>query len=359
MMPAWPLVAVAASFVHGPHASFGAARAVRAARHCTAAAAPNPDPYSVLGVGRSATAAEIKRAYRKLALRNHPDVNKAADAGEVFARIAAAYSILSDPKQRAVYDSAPRRAAAGSRWSSTTPRRRPTGGGGQRSAYGEYDAGAAASARAERARRARERERAEADAVAGDSFGALLGDLVGKVVGEGLGKGDWISLLEDLSPGSPAELDELLRVGDAAALEAELEESRFVARTLNVRIERLVEEARRIDTEARSWAARPSTGPPGSVGGELERQLRKEARAKRARADEARRLLSRCRERERRLSARLDDVRAGRGARGAGRAAAPGPGARASPPPGARPSARKRLPSVEEELRRMKREMDK
>ena len=51
------------------------------------AAAGDPDPYNVLGVKRDATPAQIKQAYRKLALRSHPDVNKAPDAEEQFTKI--------------------------------------------------------------------------------------------------------------------------------------------------------------------------------------------------------------------------------------------------------------------------------
>ncbi|MDO8932755.1 MAG: J domain-containing protein [Rhodocyclaceae bacterium] len=62
------------------------------------------DYYEVLGVGRDADAKAIKDAFRKLALKYHPDRNKAPDAEERFKEIAAAYAILSDPKKRAEYD---------------------------------------------------------------------------------------------------------------------------------------------------------------------------------------------------------------------------------------------------------------
>ncbi|GAV78296.1 DnaJ domain-containing protein [Cephalotus follicularis] len=62
-------------------------------------------PYEVLGVSPSATAGEIKRAYRKLALRYHPDVNKEANAQEKFMRIKHAYNTLVNSESRRKYDS--------------------------------------------------------------------------------------------------------------------------------------------------------------------------------------------------------------------------------------------------------------
>lgn len=62
------------------------------------------DYYEVLGVPRSATTAEIKSAYRKLALEWHPDRNKSANANEKFKEINEAYAVLSDPKKRETYD---------------------------------------------------------------------------------------------------------------------------------------------------------------------------------------------------------------------------------------------------------------
>ena len=62
-----------------------------------------PDLYIVLGVARSATAADLRRAYRRLALAHHPDRAGAASAA-TFATIADAYRVLSNPLARSTYD---------------------------------------------------------------------------------------------------------------------------------------------------------------------------------------------------------------------------------------------------------------
>lgn len=63
------------------------------------------DPYAVLGVERTASDAEIKKAYRRLARKNHPDVNPGdAGAQKRFQEIAAAYEILKDPARRKRFD---------------------------------------------------------------------------------------------------------------------------------------------------------------------------------------------------------------------------------------------------------------
>ncbi|MFI5913363.1 DnaJ C-terminal domain-containing protein [Dactylosporangium sp. NPDC051541] len=67
-------------------------------------AAERRDFYEVLGVPRTATAEEIQRAYRTLARRNHPDVNKEPGAEDRFKDITEAYDVLSDPKSRRKYD---------------------------------------------------------------------------------------------------------------------------------------------------------------------------------------------------------------------------------------------------------------
>ncbi len=62
------------------------------------------DLYKILGVGRSSSEADIKRAYRKLSLKYHPDKNPSPDAAEKFAELGTAYEILSDKEKRRTYD---------------------------------------------------------------------------------------------------------------------------------------------------------------------------------------------------------------------------------------------------------------
>jgi len=62
------------------------------------------DYYAVMGVERDAPQDEIKRAYRKLARKYHPDVSKEADAEARFKELGEAYEVLRDPEKRAAYD---------------------------------------------------------------------------------------------------------------------------------------------------------------------------------------------------------------------------------------------------------------
>ena len=117
------------------------------------------DYYKTLGVSKTATADEIKKSYRKLARKYHPDANKGdAKAEERFKEISEAYNVLSDEKRRKEYDEA--RSLFGSGGF-----RRPAGAGG---GFGGFDLGDLFGGGAE----------------AGAS-GGRLGDLLGGMFGSG------------------------------------------------------------------------------------------------------------------------------------------------------------------------------
>ena len=62
------------------------------------------DYYQILGVPRHADEGEIKKAYRKLARKYHPDVNQGADSEEKFKQVNEAYEVLKDADKRQAYD---------------------------------------------------------------------------------------------------------------------------------------------------------------------------------------------------------------------------------------------------------------
>ena len=76
--------------------------------------------YRILGIPQNATEAQIKKAYRKLALKLHPDKNSAPHADEAFKAVGLAYGTLSDPQKRTIYD----------RYGEEDPDNRGGGGGG-------------------------------------------------------------------------------------------------------------------------------------------------------------------------------------------------------------------------------------
>lgn len=82
------------------------------------------DYYQTLGVSRTATAEEIQRAYRSLARKHHPDVNKEAGAEKQFKEISEAYEVLKDPEKRKRYD------ALGENWRQGQEFTPPPGWGG-------------------------------------------------------------------------------------------------------------------------------------------------------------------------------------------------------------------------------------
>eukprot|EP00929_Paragymnodinium_shiwhaense_P083531 TRINITY_DN44566_c0_g2_i1.p1 TRINITY_DN44566_c0_g2~~TRINITY_DN44566_c0_g2_i1.p1 ORF type:complete len:463 (-),score=139.80 TRINITY_DN44566_c0_g2_i1:390-1778(-) len=119
------------------------------------------DPWKVLGVQPGASMSEIKRAYRRRALKEHPDVNKAPDAKERWNELSQAYEVLSDPQKQKAWEAAQRGASSsgsarsgGRAWSSGSS----STGARQAAMDAQYDTG-------------------------GDSLGAIFGDFL-----EGLGR---------------------------------------------------------------------------------------------------------------------------------------------------------------------------
>lgn len=94
------------------------------------------DYYKTLGVDRSASADEIKRAYRKLANKHHPDKNKNnPNAAEQFAKVSEAYEVLSDKDKRAKYD------RLGANWQQGEQFQPPPGFEGFANAFGQGGGG--------------------------------------------------------------------------------------------------------------------------------------------------------------------------------------------------------------------------
>ena len=87
----------------GCHWPMGNQRRLRTALRSTKSGRVFVDHYEVLGVAAAAEPAEIKRAFRALSRKYHPDVNPDSEQ-EIYRRITASYNILSDPERRALYD---------------------------------------------------------------------------------------------------------------------------------------------------------------------------------------------------------------------------------------------------------------
>lgn len=218
-------------------------------------AAASPDFYEVLDVTRDADGAAVKRAYRRAALKNHPDVSKAPDAKERFMRVQQAYSVLSDPTKRASYD---RRSSTG--FSSSTSSSWP--GGSDASGFDPSDY----------VRRWRENNPMPNDL--NDSFGSIFSDLFSGVAGAASGASrpgimdDFVEFLEKQVEGFGVNssgyasdddddgLDDILQSSDVDVLQAEIEDTRFVLEQLETRLSKLDEEATSLRRRADEWGAR-------------------------------------------------------------------------------------------------------
>lgn len=322
------------------------------------------DAYKVLDVERDADATTIKKAYRRAALRNHPDVSKAPDAKERFMEIQEAYAILSDEKKRRSYDRA---------------------GGGTSSGFGGFEDFAArantgatnfSSEAADFARKWREKNPMPEDL--NDSFGSIFSDLfsgVSGAVGDRAGStprivDDFVEFLEnqvggvsrggasgyDSDGSSDDGLEEVLAKGSVEVLEAELEDTQFLLAQLRAREARLEEESGKVERRASEWARR-STRSKEELGfyareeaREREKELKEEVSRLRKRRKKVQRHVAAQEKRVARIKEAISERRRrdAAGKTGSSRAGTASTGSQ---------SKEQRLRDVDEELQRMKREM--
>ncbi|KAG5177667.1 hypothetical protein JKP88DRAFT_202323 [Tribonema minus] len=322
-------------------------------------AAPQGDLYAVLGISDAATKDQIKRAYRKAALKSHPDVSDAPDARVKFMRIVEAYEVLYNDKKRADYDRKRRMGSGGrSANGSGSKSYSPYSSSWSTSSSSSYDPAAAA----ERERRWREQNPTRDDI--DDSFTKIFGDVLKKVVttaagGRGIVE-DFVEFLESQVDGfsaGGAELDDLIARGTTEELRAEADNARLLARQIKKKLVSVGEECLAAERAAAAGGAASALTED-----ELDRQMERVDRAAglRARYDGLKAYLRRADARLRRIERRLDQIDMGFSDGGAGRGgkyggAAGGGGAKgtASVPPG-----RSMInPAVENELDMLKKKM--
>lgn len=322
------------------------------------------DAYRVLEVERDADARTIKKAYRRAALRNHPDVSKAPDAKERFMEIQEAYAILSDEKKRRSYD----RTGGGS-----------TGGfGGFEDFAARANTGATdfSSGAADFARKWREKNPMPEDL--NDNFGSIFSDFVSGVsgaVGDRAGSApgivdDFVEFLENQvggasrgaasgydSDGSGDDgLEEVLAKGSVEVLEAELEDTTFLLTQLRARESRLEEEGSKVDKRASDWARRSARSKE-----ELGFSAREEAREREKELkEEASRLRKRRKKVQRHITAqekRVARIKEAIAARRRRDAAGKSGTSRTGPVSTGPQSKEQRRRDVDDELQQMKRDM--
>lgn len=308
-------------------------------------AANTPDWYKILSVERDATAAEIKRAYRRAALKNHPDVSSAPDAADRFMRVQEAYAVLSDASKRAAYD----RRSQFDGWAREGSRSNRTDDFG-------FDS-------SEYARQWRERNPMPEDI--GDSFSSIFSDLFSNV--KSAVDADSPGIMEDFveflernvgaqsADGAEDSLDDVLRSTDETVLACEEEDALFLQSQLKTRGAKLREQIAAASGRAQDWARRADSADrrrdyaTRDAARESEVDLGKEVRRLEARLRKVDGMVREQEKRVKKIRKRLDEVR--NGARDTSRAGRGGGVTSGSRDGGSRKEA------IDEELERMKREM--
>ena len=231
------------------------------------AAPSSTDYYTALEVEESASQMAIKRAYRRLALKNHPDVSKDPNAKEKFMQIQEAYAVLSDSSKRKSYDRS--KAGVGAAWSDV-------GKSAQQAARDVEDY----------VKRWREKNPFPEDL--DDNLGSIFNDVVSSVASAFSGTSgssgsssskeqnqkqpsivnDFVEFLEKQVDGfrtpssssrpdaSDDGLEEILLSDDPTVLATELEDAQFLVQQLRARYEKLGPEVDKLSARADEWRER-------------------------------------------------------------------------------------------------------
>lgn len=332
-------------------------------------AAVQQDHYQILDIPEDADAQAVKRAYRRSALKNHPDVSDAPDARQRFICIQEAYTVLSDQSRRATYDRR-RRAGAYSPGSSNFP---------------GFDSGFDTS---EFTRKWSEANPMPKDI--DDSIGNIFSDIfsgVADAVNTGTSASggvveDFIDFLEkrvdgfsnsSASRGTRASKvdDDALRSSDEDVLKAEIDDARFVVEQLRQRKRKAEGEEESLNDRARQWRDRADRADrlrdyeTRDAARDSETELRTEARRFGGRVDETVVLIRKQEDRLSRFEKRLREVQSSPAKASSQRSASERQALSASQGQNRSTSSRQNSPpksgkqeeAIDDELQKMKREL--
>ncbi|CAM9760271.1 unnamed protein product [Chrysoparadoxa australica] len=314
------------------------------------------DYYTVLGIPQSATAAEIKRAYRRAALKSHPDVNSSPNAQAIFVEICHAYETLSDEREREKYDRKLRRepfwGSSGTRpgRSSTSASSRYTSGRGSSSSSTGRSSGAGTRdpAGQEAARQWREDNPTRADI--DDSFSKIFGDILGGIAGGVVGgRGafeDLLTYLEDQMDGvsgeSSVEFEELLASDNLSELQAELDAVVTLIKQLKRRLIDVGEQRQMVEAELARLASTRGSAPRDITDLDAGLELVEKAAGMKAKYDGIKGHVKKAQTREKRLEKRVQQLLyrpGGTGGSGASSSSGSRPGYNPPPRQSPRPSS--------------------